>query len=161
MPAWKKLITSGSDAYLNSLNVATSVTASYFTGSLVGIGSGSFSGSFEGDGFGLTGVVSSSYAVTASYVDFDNIGNIPNGLLSSSAQIADEISGSFTNISSSFAGDITNLISDSGSFSVRVTNLESFSASLNDTYATDLELTIATASLSSSIAILSSSFEVF
>lgn len=32
MPNWKKLITSGSDAYLNSLNVATNVTADYFFG---------------------------------------------------------------------------------------------------------------------------------
>lgn len=40
MPSWRKLITSGSDAYLNSLNVATNVTASFFTGSFVGDGSG-------------------------------------------------------------------------------------------------------------------------
>ena len=31
--------------------------------------SGSFSGSFNGNGSGLTGIVSSSYALTASYLD--------------------------------------------------------------------------------------------
>lgn len=31
--------------------------------------SGSFSGSFQGDGSGLTGLVSASYAVTASYAE--------------------------------------------------------------------------------------------
>lgn len=40
MPNWRKLITSGSDAYLNSLNVSGAVTASFFTGSFVGDGSG-------------------------------------------------------------------------------------------------------------------------
>ena len=38
MPAWKKLIVSGSDATLNKLNVTTSVTGSAFTGSFVGDG---------------------------------------------------------------------------------------------------------------------------
>jgi hypothetical protein len=36
MPNWKKLILSGSDAALNSLNVTTSVTAASFTGSFSG-----------------------------------------------------------------------------------------------------------------------------
>ena len=85
------------------------------TGSLLVSGSGisgSFSGSYEGDGSNLTGIISSSYAVTASYavsssveikkeissshadtaslaldILWSNISNIPSGLLSSSAQI--------------------------------------------------------------------------
>jgi hypothetical protein len=36
MPNWKKLIVSGSDASLNSLNVTTNVTAQSFTGSFSG-----------------------------------------------------------------------------------------------------------------------------
>jgi hypothetical protein len=44
MPNWKKVVVSGSDATLNSLNVLTSVTASNFTGS------------FKGDGSNLTNV---------------------------------------------------------------------------------------------------------
>jgi len=42
MPNWKKLIVSGSDATLNSLEVSHA--------------SGSFSGSFQGDGSGITGI---------------------------------------------------------------------------------------------------------
>ena len=40
MPNWKKLVVSGSDAHLNSLSVAENVTASSFTGSFIGDGSG-------------------------------------------------------------------------------------------------------------------------
>ena len=43
MPNWKKIITSGSDATLNSLNLTNGVT-------------GSFTGSFAGDGSQLTGI---------------------------------------------------------------------------------------------------------
>ena len=46
MPNWKKLIVSGSDATLNSLSVTHA--------------SGSFSGSFQGDGSGITGLNVSS-----------------------------------------------------------------------------------------------------
>lgn len=53
--------------------------------------SGSFSGSFSGDGSNLTGIATASYALTSSYslgVDFGNIQNVPEGLISSSAQLA-------------------------------------------------------------------------
>jgi hypothetical protein len=39
MPSWKKVIVSGSDASLNSINVATNVVAQSFTGSLFGTAS--------------------------------------------------------------------------------------------------------------------------
>jgi hypothetical protein len=55
MPNWKKIIVSGSDATLNSLYVTSAVTASSYTGS------------FIGDGSGITGVISSSYAISASH----------------------------------------------------------------------------------------------
>jgi len=61
-----------------------------------------------------------------------------NSLLSSSAQIADDISGSFVAASSSIATDID--------------ALQLFSSSLDATYATDTQLNTATASLSSSLA---------
>lgn len=107
--------------------------------------------------------VSASIADTASFVEYDNIANKPT-LLSSSAQIADDISGSFTSTSASFsttitsnsssvATDIAALVVDSSSFSTRVTAQESFSSSLDDTFATEAELNAATASLSSSLAI--------
>jgi hypothetical protein len=46
MPNWKKLITSGSDAYLNSLNVSENVIATSFTGSLFGSASYALTASF-------------------------------------------------------------------------------------------------------------------
>jgi hypothetical protein len=52
MPSWKKVIVSGSDAVLNSLNVTLNVTASSFTGS------------FTGSLFGTA-----SFAQTASYAN--------------------------------------------------------------------------------------------
>lgn len=54
MPSWKKVIISGSDAALNSLNVTTNVTASSFTGS--------FTGSFLGTASYATQALSASYA---------------------------------------------------------------------------------------------------
>lgn len=80
----------------------------------------SYTGSFSGDGSNLTGVVAA-------------------GTISSSAQIASDISGAFG--------------APSASFSTRVTDLETFSSSLDATFATEAELNAATASLSSSLAI--------
>ena len=64
--------------------------------------SGSFSGSLEGEGSGVTGVISSSYAVSASVAPFEGLTGKPT-LLSSSIQIGSDISGSFTLVSSSIA----------------------------------------------------------
>ena len=64
-------------------------------------------------------VISASSTVTA-----DSFTGTFNGALSSSAQIATDISGSFTSPSSSFSTRTTNLESASGSFSTRVTNTE-------------------------------------
>ena len=58
MPSWKKVIVSGSDASLNSINVATNVVAQSFTGSLFGTASFAVSSSQAN---------SSSFATTASY----------------------------------------------------------------------------------------------
>jgi len=59
MPNWKKVITSGSNAELSNLFVVNDITAS-----------GDISASaFIGDGSQLTGIVSSSYALTASYAE--------------------------------------------------------------------------------------------
>ena len=48
MPSWKKLITSGSNATLSSLSVDNQITGSSYTGS--------FTGSYQGDGSDLTGI---------------------------------------------------------------------------------------------------------
>jgi hypothetical protein len=80
MPNWKKLIVSGSDASLNSLDVVSSIKISgssaltgslNITGSLLVTGStaftgsifvsGTVSGSFQGDGSGLTDLTQLQY----------------------------------------------------------------------------------------------------
>lgn len=213
MPSWRKLVVSGSDASLNSLNVSNFISGSSF--------SGNFTGSFKGDGSQLTGIsatiadqssyseaftsVSSStithnlnvdyplvqvYGTTdeqllpktvrivnnntvtiefdtiesghviiakgghivsidapnsntlnnqsgSYYLDWNNFTNIPSGILSSSNQIASEISGAFTSTSSSLSG--------------RITSLESFSSSLDSTFATDTELSSVSSSLASDL----------
>ena len=68
MPNWKKVLVSGSDAALNSINVTTTIVAPSITGSLFGTASWAnnavtasfFSGS-------IANAVSASYALTASY----------------------------------------------------------------------------------------------
>ena len=58
MATWKKVIVSGSDAILNKLNVGTNqqITTAQSTTFLTG----SFTGSFKGDGSGLTGLSSAN-----------------------------------------------------------------------------------------------------
>ena len=53
MAVWKKVIVSGSNAQVNDLFASNSITGSIISGSRI---SGSFSGSYEGDGSGITGV---------------------------------------------------------------------------------------------------------
>jgi hypothetical protein len=67
MPNWKLVITSGSDASLNSLNVTTSVTASSYTGS------------FFGDGTGLTGITA-TLSLSSSQIYVGNASNIATGV---------------------------------------------------------------------------------
>ena len=138
---------------------------------------GSFSGSFFGNGSGLTNVAASS-------VEYANVLNKPT-LLSGSAQIASQISGSFgavsasfatrfdnlgtgfatdselSNVSSSLAGDITNIYNtyatDSELSNVS-SSLASNIANIYSTYATDTELTNVSSSLASNIANIYSTY---
>lgn len=82
MAIFKKLIVSGSNAHLN--HVSASI----------------FSGSFTGNGSGLTNLLSASYALTASYA-MNGGGTLPSGLISSSLQFQNSTS-PFTG---SFRGD--------------------------------------------------------
>ena len=75
-----------------SLNVQNNVTAS----------NGLFTNNLTVEGT-IYGAISGSSA-TASYVEYENVANKPT-LVSSSAQLADDISGSFTSLSSSIASD--------------------------------------------------------
>ena len=119
-------------------------------------------------------IFTGSVSITGS-VSADDYTGIFNGALSSSAQIADNISGSFGAASASFSSRLTTAESElgntllsssaqiasdiSGSFvaasssiAVDIDALQLFSTSLDATYATDAQLATATASLSSSLA---------
>ena len=121
MPSWKKVVVSGSDAILSSLNVTNAVTASLFTGSFVGDGSGltnlpidtsdlvttssfndftssyttgSFTGSFIGDGSGLTGIAEDTFPFTGSAVisgSLEVTGSIFSNIFLNPQTITDDI----------------------------------------------------------------------
>jgi hypothetical protein len=93
-----------------NLNIVAGVTASSYTGS------------FVGDGSGLTGIVSSSYAVTASYADNAlSAINTPNAVITASNTGNDDT--------------IEFLKGGGGAFSVTVNNVVSSSYALTASYA--------------------------
>jgi hypothetical protein len=97
---------------------------SQITGSLDVTGgvTGSYTGSFTGDGSGLTGIVSSSYAVTASYADNAlSAINTPNAVITASNTGNDDT--------------IEFLKGGGGAFSVTVNNVVSSSYALTASYA--------------------------
>jgi hypothetical protein len=98
-------------------------TGTPITGSLTMTGSielidGTFSGSFVGDGSGLTSIPASA---------------LPSGILSSSAQIASDISGSFVEASSSFSTRVTTLEINDTTQDSRLSGLESVTGSFATT----------------------------
>ena len=105
MPNWKKLIVSGSDATLNSLEVVHA--SGSFSGSFQGGGSGSFSGSFQGDGSNLTGVIASGSIQSASVaIRANTLSPTATASFSDISTLARAGSGSF---SGSYQGDGSNL----------------------------------------------------
>ena len=85
-----------------------------------------------------TVVVAQGGHIISGSLPWENISGLPSGLLSSSAQIASDISGSLTSFSSSIVN--------------RVEALESFSSSLNATFATDSELAAVSGAIAGDIA---------
>jgi hypothetical protein len=108
------------------------------------INTGSFSGSFKGDGSALLGVVSSSYALSASYAptsgpaDFTTLLNKPVGLVSSSLQInTGSFSGSFKGDGSAVLGVISSSYAVTASYAtVAQTLLGSVTSATSASYAT-------------------------
>ena len=119
MPTWKKVVISGSGVaqLSNDANyLAQSGTDAILTGS--------FTGSFIGDGSGLTNIVAP-------------------GTISSSAQIASDISGAFAAPSQSIATDIS--------------ALQTFSSSLDAGFTTEAELNASSSTLQTNLDNVSSS----
>ena len=190
MAQWKKVIVSGSSANLANLQVdslssgvVTGASGNLTTTAINGTGnilattgatgvvlSGSFSGSYIGDGSGLTGVLASS-------IEFADVLNKPtlvsgsgqvditgtDGYSTFSSSLASDIATNASDIlsvSGALASDVAGLVADSGSFSTRVTALESFSSSLNDAFATDAELADVSQSFENTIANLSQTISI-
>ena len=84
--------------------------------------SGSFSAPSASFSTRITNLVSDSASFSTRITTAED--ELENTLLSASAQLAEEISGSFSAPSASFSTRITNLKTDSGSFSSRTTTLE-------------------------------------
>ena len=105
MATWKKLIVSG--ANISELNNDSGFILSNADGVNL---TGSFSGSFTGDGSNLTGLTADSIAFTnitgkptlvsaSAQISYPDVSNIPNGIISGAAQVAanlpaDTVSGS-------------------------------------------------------------------
>jgi len=138
----------GVDVTFLDVSASHAVTASFLTGTIE-------SASFSDTSVSASYALSASYAVSASHeivkeisssyadragvaesVAFDDITGKPT-LLSSSAQIASDVSGAFDDVSSSLA--------------TRITAQEDFSSSLDATFATDAELNAVSSSVSTDI----------
>jgi len=116
MPNWKKLIVSGSDATLNSLEVVHA--------------SGSFSGSFQGDGSLLTNVVASGSIQSASIaIRANTLSPAATSSFSDVSTLARAGSGSF---SGSYQGDGSSLTGINAS-SVGYSNLITFTSNYTTT----------------------------
>ena len=114
---------------------------------------GSFSGSFYGNGSGITGVA-------ASNVEYANVLNKPT-LLSGSAQIASQISGSFTAVSASIATRFDNLgtgFATDSELASASSSLASDITNIYNTYATDTELANVSSSFSVTVTDIKNSY---
>ena len=96
MASWKKVIVSGSD--ISQLNNDLNFAQEGIAGQNL---SGSFSGSFQGDGSNLTGVVAT---VSNALVDGNGIANFSYDGSSSGVSVAVETSGSTLNVTSAGVG---------------------------------------------------------
>jgi len=148
MPTWKKVVVSGSA--ISQLSNDLNYLAQSQTDAIL---SGSFSGSFVGDGSGLTNIVA-------------------DGTISGSAQVTVQDTTGFSdlqsNISASFAVSssahtqreaVVTILSGSAAtqreaqkteIDSRLSAIETFTGSLDDSFVTEAELASATSSLSSS-----------
>ena len=123
MPSWKKVILSGSDAALNSLDVTTNVTATSFTGSL--LGTASFADQALSASYAITST-SSSHALNA-----DNAISASYALTSSFASTGDNFVGTGT----TFLGNL-----DLGSLTTSGASVTTTTSSLVPDGSTDLTL---------------------
>ena len=185
MPTWKKVVISGSGV------AQLSNDANYLIDAQSGaILTGSFTGSFVGDGSGLSGIATNLSLAGNSGTDSLNlktetltingdgagittsvnagsntISLVSNGIVSGAAQIQDlgfasdaELNASSSTLQSNIDSVASDLSTASSSFEGRISanesdiaNLQSWSSSLDATYATDAELSSVSGALATSI----------
>lgn len=115
---WKKVIVSGSSPELNSIVVDNNVAASSFSGAganITGVihNSGEIASDISGSFTSLSGSIASRFDGLTS--DYTELSNIPNGILSSSAQVEATLNnnsvnfGSGTVTATAFVGDGSNI----------------------------------------------------
>lgn len=132
--AWKKVLVSGSQAELNSLTVDNSISANAFSGdgaSITGVvhNAGEIASQISGSFTALSGSIATRFDGLTS--EYSELQNIPNGIISSSAQVEATLSdndidfGTGDLTANAFIGDgsqLTNLTVDQSS-----TVIETFS----------------------------------
>ena len=143
MPTWKKVVVSGSGVsqLANDVNYL-------IDGQENAILSGSFTGSFKGDGSGLTGIASQLSFSGTSGTDTLNL-KTETLTINGSDGIATSVTDNTITVSAAgLSGSAhTQRVAISGSFASsqaaqdgRLASIENFTASLNNTFATDAEL---------------------
>jgi hypothetical protein len=138
---------------LNAVSSSYSVTASYV---LNAISSSYAATASSADNFTVRGTLTAQRIVVqtiTSSTEYVTGSTIFGSLLSNTHQFTGSVS-----ITGSLGINGVDYAFTSGSVSTRLTDLEAFSSSLDNTFVTEAELNAATASLSSSISLLSGSF---
>jgi len=141
---------------INATSASYAITASYV---LNAISSSYAATASSADDFTVRGTLTAQRIVVqtiTSSTEYVTGSTIFGSLLSNTHQFTGSVS-----ITGSLGINGVNYATTSGSVSTRLTDLEAFSSSLDNTFVTEAELNAATASLSSSISLLSGSFLSF
>ena len=146
MPNWKKVVVSGSgiSQLTNDANyLAQSDAAAQLTGS--------FTGSFSGDGSQLTGVSNYTDSDTLNYINTKNVVSGSSQVSISSTDGFAVFSGSVKSYTDGISSDLSSSVgSIVNPLDNRIDSLENFSSSLDATFATEAEVNSSVAGLSGS-----------
>ena len=141
---------------INAISASYAITASYVLNAI----SASYAATASSaDDFTVRGTLTAQRIVVqtiTSSTEYVTGSTIFGSLISNTHQFTGSVS-----ITGSLGINGVDYASTSGSVSTRLTDLEAFSSSLDNTFVTEAELNAATASLSSSISLLSGSFLSF
>lgn len=159
------------------LNFSASLDATFATDAELSSASSSLASSIDSSNTRITNLESFSSSLDATYATDSELSNVSSSLATtidnivhsdvtglnaatSSYAIKTEVSGSFNSLSSSIASrfdniqhsDVSGLNTFTGSANTRITDLETFSSSLDTNYLSETEWSIASASIQNDIA---------